>query len=188
MLIDLTLSVDTALLDNISSTERMVRWGHLGTHFDGMDTEFSLEYWRLKGKLFDVRGYEDGIIGIGDIDPSVIEKGDFVIFYTGFLENQEYGSSIYFNDHPQLSYELIDLLLEKEVKIIGIDAAGLRRGEEHTPVDQRCADRGVFVVENIANLKSLNNAAGKKQFTVYTSPVNFKGMTGLPCRVIAEVA
>lgn len=188
MLIDLTLSVDTALLDNFSSKERLVRWGHLGTHFDGMDTGFSLEYWRLKGKLFDVRGHMNRVLEVDDINPLLIEKGDFVIFYTGFLENQEYGSSIYFNEHPQFSYELIDLLLEKEAKIIGIDAAGLRRGEEHTPVDQRCADRGVFVVENIANLKLLHDAAGTKQFTVYTAPVNFKGMTGLPCRVVAEVS
>jgi len=81
---------------------------------------------------------------------------------------------------------LLDLTLRVDASITGIDAAGLRRGDEHTPVDQRCVDRGVFVVENIANLESLNNSADANRFTVYTAPVNFRGMTGLPCRVIAE--
>lgn len=187
MILDLTLEVDTSLIDEYSSTERMVRWGHLGTHFDAMNNGFSLDFWKLKGRLFDVRSFGPEEIGIGDVDASIIEKEDFVIFYTGFLENQVYGSETYFKEHPVLSYELIDLLLDKEVRIIGIDAAGLRRGEEHTPADQRCADRGVFVVENLANLGSLFNAAGTKQFRIYTAPVNFKGMSGLPCRVIAEV-
>ena len=91
---------------------------------------------------------------------------------------------MYFAEHPQLADELIDRLLERGVSIIAVDCAGIRRGREHTPKDQLCADRGCFVIENLCSLRSLANA---ESFTVHTYPVNFTGVTGLPCRVIAEV-
>jgi kynurenine formamidase len=71
--------------------------------------------------------------------------------------------------------------------MIGIDAAGIRRAGEHAQTDQYCADHGVFVVENMANLDRLYSAAGGARFTVYTFPMNLQAATGLPCRVIAEV-
>ncbi len=84
---------------------------------------------------------------------------------------------------PELSHELIDALVEKGVSVIGVDFAGIRRGKEHVPKDKYCADRGVFVIENLINLSPLLKLDG---FTVHTYPINIVGVTGLPCRVIAE--
>ena len=109
----------------------------------------------------------------------------FVAFYSGFAEDPGYGSREYFLDHPQLSDTLIDALVAKGVSIIGLDFAGVRRGREHTPKDQFCADHGVFVVENLYNLKAVLNAGGR--FTAHTYPMNYAEMSGLPCRVVAEV-
>ena len=64
------------------------------------------------------------------------------IFRTGFLREQGYGTATYFWAHPQLSLELVDLLLER---------------------------------------------ARGGAFEVFTFPVRFEGMSGLPCRVIAEL-
>lgn len=186
MRIDLTLNVDTNLLNEFSEKERMIRMGHLGTHFDGMNRDFSLDYWKLQGKVIKVPDIVDRDIEIKDIETSAIQKDDFIIFYTGFLGKTQYGTEIYFAEHPQLSMELINFLLAKKVKMIGIDASGLRRGEEHTPTDQHCADNNVFIVENIANLDLLYQKVNNNPFKIYTAPVNFSGMTGLPCRVIAE--
>lgn len=69
--------------------------------------------------------------------------------------------------------------------MIGIDFAGVRRGKEHTPKDQYCADRGTFIIENLCNLKNL--AQQTEYFTANTYPMNYADMTGLPCRVVAEV-
>ena len=80
---------------------------------------------------------------------------------------------------------MIDALLEKGISVIGIDCAGIRRGKEHVPTDQRCADRGVFVVENLCALKTVLDAGVR--FTARTYPLRFSGVTGLPCRVVAEV-
>ena len=109
----------------------------------------------------------------------------FTAFYTGFIEEQGYGGKIYFTEHPQLSHALIDALLEKKISMIGVDFAGIRRGKEHTPKDQYCADRGVFVVENLCGLSRL--LVGTREFTACTYPMNYAGMTGLPCRVVAKI-
>lgn len=76
------------------------------------------------------------------------------------------------------------MLLEKRISIIGIDFAGVRRGKEHTLMDQRCADKGIFVVENLCNLGKI--LAVGDTFTANTYPMNYADMTGLPCRVVAE--
>lgn len=47
-----------------------------------------------------------------------------------------------------------------------------------TPKDQYCADRGVFIVENLCNLESVVKHGG--HFTACTYPMHFAEMAGLP--------
>ena len=183
MLYDITLKITTTMIRDALTNEDIARSGHLGTHFDLMDKTFPLEYTRRKGIVFDVRGIRDREIGLGDVDLSRVEEGMFAAFCTGFLEEAGYGCSRYFREHPVLSMDLIHALVEKRVSIIGIDAAGVRRGKEHTPTDQWCADRGVFIVENLSGLEPL---VGKDDVIINTFPMNYVGLTGLPSRVIAE--
>ena len=164
--------------------ERKALVGHIGTHFDIMDQEFPLEYTERAGITFDVSAVKHRDIDICDISPDKIQKDMFVGFYTGFIEEHGYGGKLYFTEHPQLSHALIDLLVQKQISIIGIDFAGIRRGREHTVTDQFCADKGVFVVENLCHLRTLVNL---EHYMVNTYPMNYSGMTGLPCRVIAKV-
>ncbi len=111
----------------------------------------------------------------------------FVAFASDFIESEGYGTKTYFTEHPTLSVELIDALIEKRVAIIGVDFAGVRRGAEHTPMDQHCADHGVFIIENLCHLNEVLNGWTAARFHAHTYPVNFADMTGLPCRVIADV-
>lgn len=157
----------------------------MGTHFDAMDKCFPLEYTRLQGVVFDVSSVGDGEIGAECIDMDKISRGMFVAFYTGFGEKVGYGNPGYFSTHPTLSLELIDLLLQKGVSVIGVDFAGIRRGKEHIPMDAHCASFGTFVVENLVNLHAL--LAVSETFTAHTYPMHLLGVTGLPCRVLAEV-
>lgn len=185
MLFDITLQVTPQMRRSAPEKDDRTLVGHLGTHFDVMDKEFPLEYTRREGIVFDVSAIRGRDIEITDIPMDQVEKGQFVAFYTGYIEEEPYGTKAYFSQHPQLSHELIDALLSKGISIIGIDCSGIRRGKEHTPKDQLCADHGVFVVENLCNLKSLT-AAGS-HFIAHTYPVSYSDMTGLPCRVIAEI-
>lgn len=154
-LIDLTIEIQQKKWEKILANEKMTALGHLGTHFNGMNITFDLENSCKRTGIvldvFNVSGQD-----IGDISSTDIKTGNFVLFYTGFLDNRtEYGSKRHFMEHPQLSLSLIRYLLNKQISIIGIDAPVIRRGEEHTPTDKLCADNKVFVVENNANLKSL---------------------------------
>ena len=185
MLIDITLKVTAGLSKEAQSNQDRSLVGHLGTHFDVMNKEFPLEYTRREGVVFDVTAIRGRDIGSQDVDLSQIGPDMFVAFHTGYIEEVGYGNRIYFGEHPQLSDALIDELLRRGVSIIAVDCPGVRRGKEHTPKDQYCADRGCFVIENLCNLKEVVNRGGR--FTAHTYPMHFADVTGLPCRVIAEV-
>ena len=181
MLVDLTMRITPKMVSDAQGNEKKVFTGHLGTHFDVMNKEFPLEYTERIGYIFNVCDKNE--IQLCDIDISKIKAHMFVGFYTGYSERVEYGCRVYFSEHPQLSNELIDQLLHLNVSIIGIDCAGIRRGLEHTPIDQKCADKGCFVVENLTHLKDVCH----KEITIHTYPMNFTDMTGLPCRVVAKI-
>ena len=185
MKIDITLKITPEMLSDAQENVNKDLTGHLGTHFDVMNKAFPLEYTQRKAVVFDVSDVQERDVDVCDIDLDKVSSEMFVAFYTGFSETEEYGSQRYFKEHPQLSDELIEILLEKKISVIGVDFAGVRRGKEHTPKDQYCADRGVFIIENLCNLKAVIDADG--EIVINTYPMNFTGLSGLPCRVIAEV-
>ncbi|WP_310602059.1 cyclase family protein [Anaerosporobacter sp.] len=184
MLIDITLKVTPKMVSDAQGNEKKALVGHLGTHFDVMNKEFPLEYTKRDGIVFDVSNVGERDIEMDDIAIDKVRKDMFVAFYSGFIEEEGYGGKNYFTNHPQLSDALINKLTDKGVSIIGVDFAGIRRGKEHTLRDQYCADRGVFVVENLCSLREL---VDKEGVVVSTYPMNYEGMTGLPCRVVARV-
>ena len=185
MLIDITLQVTPDMLGTAWENTAKSLIGHLGTHFDVMDKEFSLDYTQRKGVAFDVSHIRGRDVDIGDIDLDAVKADMFVAFHTNFIDEEEYGTPRYFKEHPQLSNELIEALLDKRISMIGVDCAGIRRGKEHVLADRKCADRGAFVVENLCNLNALPFRG--TPFTVRTYPMNIAGITGLPCRVVAEI-
>lgn len=184
MKIDITLRITPEMLIDAKGNENKDLAGHLGTHFDVMNKEFPFKYTERKAVVFDVSNVKDRDIDVCDIDLDKVSSGMFVAFYTGFIESEKYGTQRYFKEHPQLSNELIEILLEKNISIIGVDFAGIRLGKEHTPKDRYCADRGVFIIENLCNLKAIVDA---EEIVIHTYPMNFVGLSGLPCRVIAEM-
>ena len=187
-IIDLTICINLETADKAKENLEKAKGGHLGTHFDVMNKEFPLAYMEREAVVFDVAecGTERDIT-LDDINVNEVPEGGFVAFRTGFIEQEGYGTKTYFRDHPQLSMELIGQLLNLGVAIIAVDFAGVRRGQEHTPTDQICADRGTFIVENVCNLATILNGQRYAHFIAGTYPVNFVGMTGLPCRVVARV-
>ena len=185
MLIDITLKITPKIIKTVPGYTQTALAGHIGTHFDVMNKEFPLEFTRREGIVFDVSSIRSRDIEAEDVDMSAVKKGMFVAFHTGYLDEVGYGTPEYYADHPQLSDALIDLLLDRGVSIIGIDCSGIRRGKEHTPKDQLCADHGAFVVENLAALHTVIENGGR--FTAHTYPMSYEGITGLPCRVVAEV-
>jgi kynurenine formamidase len=187
MLIDITLKITPKMIIDAHENDKKALPGHLGTHFDVMNKEFPLDYVERKAIVFDVSNvYNNREINADDILFEKIEADMFVAFYTGFIEKVGYGGKYYFTEHPQLSHNLIDELIKKNISIIGIDFAGIRRGDEHPQKDQYCADRGIFIVENLCNLHKILNGYKHMIFLANTYPLNYSDMTGLPCRVVAK--
>jgi len=188
MLIDITIKITSKMISDAHENDKKALPGHLGTHFDVMNKEFPLEYVERNAIVFDVTKHEDkDFIQKKDIDLEKIESNMFAAFYTGFIEKVGYGGKKYFTEHPQLSNDLIEALIEKNISIVGIDFAGIKRGDEHTPKDQYCADRGIFIIENLCNLYQILNGNKNMKFLAYTFPLNYTNMTGLPCRVVAKI-
>ncbi len=185
--VDLTMEIDESRWSEALEKRKMSAFGHLGTHLDVMNKDFPLENSVLTGRIIDVSLVRGRDVEIADIGLANVSAGEFVLFYSGFAKEAGYGTEEYRKNHPQLSLSLIGYLIERKARMIGIDAAGMRRGSEHASTDQFCADNGVFVVENLVNLDVLYAGAGKKTCTVFTFPLRLKGATGLPCRVVAEL-
>lgn len=185
MLIDITLEITPKMAADAQGNEKKALAGHLGTHFDIMDKVFPLTYIKRNGIAFDVSHVTGRDISLSDIELDKVSRDMFVAFFTGHIERTGYGGKAYLSGHPQLSHELLGALLDKEISLIGVDFAGIRRRKEHVPADQACADRSVFVIENLCGLKAVVDVGGK--FLAYTLPMRCAGMTGLPCRVIAEI-
>ena len=191
MRIDLTYPLTREKISELSATansrdKSLISFGHMGTHFDTMGKNFSLDYCECRGVIFDVSKLERDV-ELSDIDAAKISADDFVLFHTATIDRYEYWSKDYSTNYPQLSWELIELLVAKKVHIIGIDARGLRKGAEHPKADEFCAGNGVFIVENLANLGKIISAGVTENFTVHTYPMNWLGFSGIPCRVVAEI-
>ena len=54
MLIDLSVKVSKLARKKAIDNEKMVSFGHLGTHFDVMNKEFPLSYTKRNGIVFDI--------------------------------------------------------------------------------------------------------------------------------------
>ena len=124
---------------------------------------------------------------IDGIDVIRLDCGDFLDRVNEFSkiapEKREEVAKEYFNDHPQLSKELIQALIEKQIHFIGIDCAGIRQHLEHEEADRLCEQGKIYVIENLCNLAKIVVDA---DFTVYTMWLDDEEMTGLKCRVLIE--
>jgi kynurenine formamidase len=160
--------------------------GHVGTHFDVMDKEFPICSFKTSGRLVDISGIRAREVEVSDLVPSKIEAGDTVIFYTGYMDEFGYENRMYWKRSAELSDAAVSYLISKQIRLIALDAAGAQKPTKHQKVDKLCADNGIFIVENLDNVKALI-AHRNAPFTVYTAPLKRSGLTGLPCRVIAEI-
>lgn len=158
-----------------------IAMGHIGTHLDTYEKSMiPLEYFKSNGILFDVHGMDE--VTSNHIDLELVKGNDFVLFRTGCIERHPYGELQYFENHPQLSHELIQKLLDKRIRFIGIDCPGIRQSEGHEEADRLCEQNRVYVIENLRNLEDIPT----QRFWIYTMWLDDEVMTGLKCRVIAE--
>ncbi|MFO7967347.1 MAG: cyclase family protein [Archaeoglobaceae archaeon] len=149
---------------------------------EGRDiSQISLEQTILEAIVVDVSEKEKReSIEVEDVPHNELEN-KAVLFYTGwdrFWKKEEY------HEHPYLSREAAEFLLEKEVRLAGIDTINIDDPQDvYRPVHTLLLKHNVLIVENLCNLKKI---VGRK-FTFFACPLKVKGAAAFPVRAFASL-
>jgi len=201
---DFELSIVTDYKDctppNLFRTHRVCASMSLGTHMD------SPAHAIVGGRTIERLTIEELVAGCVVIDvskeahenyivtPSAIEKFEseqgkipahsFVIFHTGWDWHWETPEKYRNNfSFPSVEVSTAQVLLERNVVGLGIDTFSCDTGKSGFPVHQAILGADRYLVENIANAKSLP-AVGAKIFVL---PTKIEGATEAPVRLVALV-
>ncbi len=157
---------------------------HVGTHIDAplhmlpgtkqLD-QIPIDRFVGRGRLISL---EDGKYDVELVKQSDIQEGDIVLFHTSMSDH--YHNPSYFEDYPGIPKEIAEYLVEKKVKMVGVDTCSV----DHEPftIHKLLLGAEVLIIENLTNLQELKN----KDFTVYALPIKLQ-IDGAPARVIAVI-
>lgn len=189
---------------------------HIGTHLDysfhygskseGRDSkaadEIPLEWCYQEGVRLDLSHKKPSqLITAEDLEESLkkinysLKPLDILLLYTG--SDKLYGSPRYFSDYPGLDITVIDYLLDKEVKIFGVDTMGIDRPYKFMikeflekkdpkvlwPVHFYGRKREFIHIERLANLDKLPNFG----FKVICFPIRVRKTGAAWARAVALV-
>lgn len=170
---------------------------HCGTHVDapshyserGVDID-GLDFRRLMGEcvVVDVEKGPLGKVTAEDLErqEALIRSAPMVFLSTGWermWRTEEYASK-----YPFLTEDAGEYLISLGVQVLGLDTPGpdapirspYRKGD---PLHWMLLGQDVLIIENLANLRPL---VGRRVF-VFAVPINIKGATGAPARVLARL-
>jgi len=185
--VDLSLDLNEVLINKELMERDIARLGHIGTHIDiGKQSSLPIASFITQAHLIDVSDKWESEILMQDVqlEGLDIQANQSVLFKTRWMEHTGYGSKSYFAGHPFFSYDIFDYLISKKVAIVGVDSPGMRRSVEHKPLDEYCVERGLYILENIANLHHVSPGA---IFTLCCFPLKLSNATGITCRVLAYI-
>lgn len=118
-----------------------------------------------------------------------VREGDIVLLHFGYGER--FGSPKYY-DHPYLSDDAAAWLVERRVRMVGVDTVtpdmpGAHRPKDyHFPVHMRLLGRDVLIMENVG--PGLAELVGKR-IELVAVPLAIRGADGSPVMAMArEVA
>ena len=164
----------------------LARLGHLGTHIDIIHTDgLPLSQCVSRCHLVDVSDVRGRRIDVMDTEwlSARVRPGESVILRTGWYASCGMTPD-YFVDHPHVTQQWVDALIQLGVALIGVDCPGIMRGAEHKFIDEYCLDRGVYVLENLVSLEQIPE---QQSFTLYCFTIKNKAATGNTARVVASV-
>lgn len=200
MFIDLTLPLDNqtpvfpgsakltitqgSTINQTGFNEKIISFpSHISTHIDAPIhmvssgktlTDYPIDTFIGEAILLDVRGQME----VND-DVKDVRKNDIVFFFTGY--NQHIYESEYYENNPILGEKTAQRLIEKKIKIIGIDSFT----PDNSPyrIHKMFLKNDILIVENLTHLEKIT----KKRFRCYIFPLKIQDADGAPCRVIAEI-
>jgi len=112
-----------------------------------------------------------------------IKKSDFVLLYSGW--SRYWGSDYYYENFPVLDNEACTIIGSSIKKGIGFDMPSADPvGSVDLPLHKELLDKGIILIENLANLHLLEN----KEFFFICLPLKINNGDGSPVRAIAITA
>lgn len=164
---------------------------HTGTHVDApfhfqkegeRIDQSSLTKFMGRGIVLDVTGKQPGEeITLQDVENQIdgVAKGDIVLFHTGWT--QYIGSETYFN-HPYLSTEIINILLNKGVTTFFIDALNVDPPDGSSfLVHEAITGVNGIIGENFCNFDKIDFPNP----LIVALPLRLEGLDGSPVRAVA---
>lgn len=123
-----------------------------------------------------------------EITPEVLSgvevRGKAVLFATGW--DQHWGTNRYGDtDHPYLSGEAADLLVEGGASLVGVDSVNIDDTRSKTrPAHTKLLEAGITIIEHLTGLGELVDAS----FRFYAVPAPVRGLGTFPVRAFAIVS
>lgn len=126
--------------------------------------------------------YQDGL-GVGtDLLHQHKISGKAILFHTGW--DIHWKTENYFYDHPFLTENAALFLMERNVRLVGIDSHNIDDTRTDTrPVHTILLGSGILIVEHMCNLGALPD----EDFIFSAIPPKFKGVGTFPVRAMARL-
>ena len=168
--------------DNGWNEKRLTFNSHFSTHIDAPFhmleggkklTDYPIEHFIGDAIVVDARGTPKKEPNLADV-----KRNDIVLLETGHTK-KAYSPEFYI-DNPTITEGTAQELIDKQVKIVGIDS--YTTDNEPFIIHKMLFKHDILLVENLVNLDKLTN----KRFKCYIMPLNIKDGDGAPCRVIAD--
>ncbi|MBS3121597.1 cyclase family protein [Candidatus Woesearchaeota archaeon] len=172
----------TATIEKDGWNEKRISFSsHFSTHIDAPFhmlkegkklTDFKMDKFIGEGIVIDTKN---------NPEPSLdeVKQNDIVFFYTEHTKKA--GSEEFFKNNPTISKLLAQRLIDKKVKIVGLDSFT----PDNAPfeIHKLFFKHDILIVENLVNLEKLIG----KRFKCYILPLKIKDADGAPCRVIGII-
>lgn len=105
-----------------------------------------------------------------------------VLVHTGW--DRHWNTEPYYENHPYLTKEAAEYLLDNKVKLVGIDSHNIDHAlDKSRPVHTILLGAEILIVEHLCNLSRLP----PEGFTFSAIPPKFKGVGTFPVRAMAKV-
>ncbi len=158
---------------------------HAGTHIDGpmhltpdnrYISSLPLNLFIGKGCVLNVEG--EKIIKWRDDFSNIISGCEIVLLNTGY--GKLFGTEDYMSDNPVIDQSLVSALIERNIKMLGIDLMS----PDNPPytIHKLLLSAGILIAENLANL---NELTGIKNFEVFAFPLKINADSS-PARIAAR--
>lgn len=156
---------------------------HVGTHIDAPShmlvggksiNQFPLEKFSGRGVYIKIEGNFDLEI----VKRAPLAKDDIVLFDTGM--STIYSQPRYFHEYPSVTEAIAIYLVEREVKIVGVDMCSV--DYDPFPVHKILLAHEILIIENLTGLSRLQG----QNFTIHAFPLPLP-LDASPTRVVAEI-